>query len=264
MSSESNAVEAEAGPRADLTTLGDKLVGTWTISGEAAGETTYEWMAGGYFLIQRGHFKREGTDYEYLQIIGYTAPLGPSRRTPSPAGSTPRVGRVGVAGRGLQGDHDPHRVAARATLEEPPMAVVIAGMTVSVDGFAADARGDVGRLYPDLAALQGSDYMNAAIAETGAVLMGRRAFEMGDPDSYVGNYEFQVPIFVLTYHPPATPPKQDERLTFICDAGGARKRAPAARVLRSRACAAREDRRPRGWRADDPQVPRPRRRGLRQ
>ena len=25
---------------------------------------------------------------------------------------------------------------------------------------------------------------------------------MGDPDSYVGSYEFQVPIFVLTHHPP--------------------------------------------------------------
>jgi dihydrofolate reductase len=37
---------------------------------------------------------------------------------------------------------------------------------------------------------------------------------MGDPDRYVGNYEFQVPIFVLTHHPPEKPPKQDERLTF--------------------------------------------------
>ena len=37
---------------------------------------------------------------------------------------------------------------------------------------------------------------------------------MGDPDSYVGNYEFQVPIFVLTHEPPRVPPKQDERLTF--------------------------------------------------
>jgi dihydrofolate reductase len=37
---------------------------------------------------------------------------------------------------------------------------------------------------------------------------------MGDPDSYVGNYEFQAPIFVLTRHPPATSPKQDERLSF--------------------------------------------------
>jgi dihydrofolate reductase len=94
------------------------------------------------------------------------------------------------------------------------MATVIAGMTTSLDGFVADAGGSVHRLYPDLAALRGTTYMNAAIEETGAVLMGRRTFEMGDPDSFVGKYEFQVPIFVLTHHPPKTPPKQDERLTF--------------------------------------------------
>jgi dihydrofolate reductase len=56
--------------------------------------------------------------------------------------------------------------------------------------------------------------MNALIDETGAVLMGKRSFEMGDPDSYVGNYEFQVPIFVVTHHPPPVAPKQDEQLTF--------------------------------------------------
>jgi dihydrofolate reductase len=37
---------------------------------------------------------------------------------------------------------------------------------------------------------------------------------MGDPDSYVGGYEFQVPIFVLTHEPPHVAPKQDEHLTF--------------------------------------------------
>ena len=52
--------------------------------------------------------------------------------------------------------------------------------------------------------------------------MGRRAFEMGDPDSYVGNYEFQVPIFVLTHRPPDVPPKQDGRLTFTFVADGIR------------------------------------------
>lgn len=44
---------------------------------------------------------------------------------------------------------------------------------------------------------------------------------MGDPDSYVGDYEFQVPIFVLTHHPPERPPKQDERLTFTFVTDGA-------------------------------------------
>jgi dihydrofolate reductase len=95
------------------------------------------------------------------------------------------------------------------------MARVITGMTTSLDGFVADQSGGVDRLYPDLAALQGTAYMNAAIDETGTVLMGKRTYEMAeDPDSYVGNYEFQVPIFVLTHHPPRVAPKQDEHLTF--------------------------------------------------
>ena len=64
-----------------------------------------------------------------------------------------------------------------------PMATVILGMTTSLDGFVADQDGRAGRLYHDLAALRGTAYMNAVIEETGAVLMGKRTFEMGDPDS---------------------------------------------------------------------------------
>ena len=94
------------------------------------------------------------------------------------------------------------------------MAKVIVGMTISLDGFVADQNGNAGRLYPDLAALRHTAYMKDAIEQTGAVLMGRRTFEMGNPDSYVGNYEFQVPIFVLTHHPPSVAPKQDGHLTF--------------------------------------------------
>jgi dihydrofolate reductase len=94
------------------------------------------------------------------------------------------------------------------------LAKVIVGMTISIDGFVADQNGNAGRLYPDLAALRHTAYMKDAIEQTGAVLMGRRTFEMADADSYVGDYEFQVPIFVLTHHPPSVAPKQDEHLTF--------------------------------------------------
>ena len=99
------------------------------------------------------------------------------------------------------------------------MGIVIAGMTISLDGLVADPEGNLDLLYPDFADLQGSDYMSAIIEETGAVLMGRKTFEMGDSDSWVGEYEFQVPIFVLTHHPPCTPPKQDEHLTFTFVSG---------------------------------------------
>jgi len=30
----------------------DRLVGTWTVSGGAEGTVRYEWMDGGYFLLQ--------------------------------------------------------------------------------------------------------------------------------------------------------------------------------------------------------------------
>jgi dihydrofolate reductase len=111
------------------------------------------------------------------------------------------------------------------------MATLIVGMTMSLDGFVADRSGSVGRLYPDLEALGETPYMRAMIEATGAVLMGKRTFEMGDPDSYVGSYEFQVPIFVVTHEPPPVPPRQDDRLTFtfVTDGvGSAVRQATAA------------------------------------
>ena len=95
------------------------------------------------------------------------------------------------------------------------MSRVIAGMTVSLDGYVQDAEGSAAALYTDLADLQDSPYVKAMQDETGAVLMGRRTFEMaGDPDSYADSYELQVPIFVLTHTPPAVAPKRNERLSF--------------------------------------------------
>jgi hypothetical protein len=37
-------------------------------------------------------------------------------------------------------------------------------------------------------ALRGTADMDAIVEETAAVLIGRRTFEMGDPDSYLGDY----------------------------------------------------------------------------
>jgi dihydrofolate reductase len=100
------------------------------------------------------------------------------------------------------------------------VARLVAGMTMSLDGYVTDPAGGVERLYSDLGDLRGTDYMNAMIAETGAVLMGRRSFEMADdPDWYADGYEFQVPIFVVTHHPPPVAPKQNDNLvfTFVTD-----------------------------------------------
>jgi dihydrofolate reductase len=95
------------------------------------------------------------------------------------------------------------------------MGTVILGMTMSLDGFIHDRRGSVGALYPDLATLGNTEPMREAIQNTGAVVMGWNAFAMAkDPDFYAGNYEFQVPIFVLTHTVPQRRPKETDQLTF--------------------------------------------------
>jgi dihydrofolate reductase len=85
---------------------------------------------------------------------------------------------------------------------------------MSLDGFINDQNGSVEHLYPDLEGLRHTEPLKEAIQTTGAVVMGKRAFEMGDPDEYAGNYEFQVPIFVVTGNVPFKQPLQNEKLTF--------------------------------------------------
>jgi len=47
------------------------------------------------------------------------------------------------------------------------------------------------------------------------VVMGRNSYAMSeDPDWFAGNYEYQVPIFVLTHEPPKKHPKETKDLTF--------------------------------------------------
>jgi dihydrofolate reductase len=94
------------------------------------------------------------------------------------------------------------------------MGKVVLGMTMPLDGFINNRNGSVERLYPDLVELGRTEMLQESIRTTGAVVMGRHAFAMGDPDSYARNYEYQVPIFVLCEMAPYKLPKQDRSLTF--------------------------------------------------
>ena len=95
------------------------------------------------------------------------------------------------------------------------MGKVVLGMTISIDGFINDRSGSVGALYPDLAALRDTEPLRQSILNTGAVVMGRNSFAMAeDPDSLAGNYEYQVPILILTHKPPRRHPRETDTLTF--------------------------------------------------
>jgi dihydrofolate reductase len=98
------------------------------------------------------------------------------------------------------------------------MGKVLFGMTISLDGFVNDQNGDVSRLYPDLGALRQTEMLQEVIKTTGAVVMGRRAYDMAEGD--FTDYEFQVPIFVLTHDVPEKVAKGENgslTFTFVTD-----------------------------------------------
>ncbi len=93
----------------------------------------------------------------------------------------------------------------------PAASKVRLGMTMSLDGFVTDRHGDLNPLYPDLDALRKTLALQEAIRNTGAVVMGRHAYDLAQGD--LTNYEFQTPIFVVTHHIPDRMPRgQNEHL----------------------------------------------------
>ena len=95
------------------------------------------------------------------------------------------------------------------------MEKIILGFTMSLDGFVNDRGGGVGALYADLLDWRETELGRESIQNTGAVVMGRNSYAMADdPDWFAGNYEYQVPIFVLTHHVPKKRPKETDELTF--------------------------------------------------
>jgi hypothetical protein len=62
-------------PNPDLNSL-DRLVGTWEVSGGARGKVTFEWMEGGFFLIQHVDLEQYGQRIKGIEGIGHERPFG--------------------------------------------------------------------------------------------------------------------------------------------------------------------------------------------
>jgi dihydrofolate reductase len=77
------------------------------------------------------------------------------------------------------------------------MGIVLLDMAMSLDGFIADR--DDNSLYP-IDELHKTEALDELIETTGAVVMGKRVYEMAEGD--FTEYEYQVPIFVLTHNVP--------------------------------------------------------------
>jgi hypothetical protein len=64
-----------AQPNPDLKNL-EKLIGTWNVSGGAQGQIRYEWMEGGFFLMQRFDLNHDGHPVKGIEVIGHEQNFG--------------------------------------------------------------------------------------------------------------------------------------------------------------------------------------------
>jgi dihydrofolate reductase len=89
---------------------------------------------------------------------------------------------------------------------------VVVNRSMSLDGFIAGPDDTMDWVFDFLA----SDKFPEIAAATGAMLIGRRTYEVGKKmeaeDSSAGEYPFSGPMFVLTHEPPDPP---DPEVTFL-------------------------------------------------
>src|SRR5918998_3958693 len=62
-------------PSPDLKRL-DRLVGTWEMSGDVQGTVAFEWMEGGFFLVQRVDLVQYGQRIKGIEVIGHERKFG--------------------------------------------------------------------------------------------------------------------------------------------------------------------------------------------
>ena len=114
------------------------------------------------------------------------------------------------------------------------MTKVVAIMSMSLDGYVADANDGVAEVFDwyfsgDVEVSMPStrsdmtfhvsgpsaDHVKGLMAEVGAMLTGRRTFEQAD--GWDGQHPWDVPAFVVTHHVPDGWPRSGSTVEFVTD-----------------------------------------------
>lgn len=114
------------------------------------------------------------------------------------------------------------------------MTKVFALMSMSLDGFVADARDGVNEVFDwyfsgdvDVAtasetmgmtfhvSARSADHLRRLQAEVGAMLTGRRTFEVAD--GWGGQHPWEIPAFVVTHQVPVGWPRPGSTVHFVTD-----------------------------------------------
>ncbi|MCI0712099.1 MAG: dihydrofolate reductase family protein [Chloroflexi bacterium] len=99
------------------------------------------------------------------------------------------------------------------------MGKVILDMSISLDGFICDPDEGDGGLHDWYFAPSDTDkaVIEEVIYSTGAIIMGRRTYNLGDQYDGWADNPYRVPHLVLTHRIPEKPAKGDTEFIFVTD-----------------------------------------------
>jgi dihydrofolate reductase len=100
------------------------------------------------------------------------------------------------------------------------MPTVVADMSVSLDGFVADAAGGVDEVFawygkPQPPTQLADSAGEAAALGLGVIVYGRRTFDQAN--GWIGGHPTGAPVIVVTHEVPAGWPREDTSLSFATD-----------------------------------------------
>jgi dihydrofolate reductase len=118
------------------------------------------------------------------------------------------------------------------TQKESPMATVVAEMSMSLDGFVADASDGIEQVfgwygsgdvsvptanpqYSFQVSEASARELREALSNVGALISGRRTFDLAE--GWGGHHPMGVPVFVVTHSIPEGWPREDSSITFVTD-----------------------------------------------
>jgi dihydrofolate reductase len=99
------------------------------------------------------------------------------------------------------------------------MGQVILDLAITLDGFIATTDGQDGGLhrYFFSPSTETARVIQAGIAATGAIVMGRRTYDLGAAHDGFADSPYSAALLVLTHQPPATRARGAEDFTFVTD-----------------------------------------------
>jgi len=108
------------------------------------------------------------------------------------------------------------------------MARVLLDMAVSLDGFVAGPNDELGGLHDWFFSPAGAEAVEESVRNTGAIVMGRRAYDQGDGMDGFAQSPYTVEHFVVTHEAPDRRARGEMKFTFVDNVRDAIEKAKEA------------------------------------